>query len=698
MEGPELLVKISRGQQEHIDLAEVMCPICLSVLIEPVKMPCDHILCMPCFEQNVDVSSLTCPICRKRISVWCRKARKEGTLVFEALWKILQDKFSARVEARKAGLDDVDADDIIPCLPMHQFVDKGAIKSEFDLQMSRERKEMMKVKTEEDRKSVELIRKMEEEERQGREGEIEKKRKQEIEDMEMARRIEEGEGDSPIKADRGKENKASSNRGPMDSFLGISEPSKKKSSISNFSTMSPFTRPQKYEPKQFKPNTERCLSTESIQSNNSIDGELNHFKPIRSAPVSPPKRLPDGSEMEPEVIKTTPRNLSHLFSSSPGPSSTKQSNLGGPSSTRQSSSSSSHGPSSTIQSSSSTRKSSLGGRQGRNSASTRNKLDIPDMTGFTTPSCNGEPGSLYCDETLRLTLTPTPSPGLKRQSFPSTSPGLKRPVFSSTSDSVDLTLSPSPEVKRQSSSSSSSDNPASPVFKSSLDMDTQDLEQMMDQSEDYGNFDALDPSIIEEQKRMEAQIKQQIADEKFAQELQEEMDQQERLVNRQKGSADEYNLRDSAKKLGINSRLPLSPRTPRNGKSKLAMSPKTPGMSGAKSKLALRLSPRTPKAVRAPRCQVCSGCRRDDCKKCENCLDMVKYGGKNTKKQACKYRECQKIKEMKSTPKTPGLSGIKRMRDEGIDESNPGVKKSRQMSLLETFKKRPSSGNESDEY
>merc|ERR1719319_1133777 len=468
----------------------------------------------------------------------------------------------------------------------------------------------MKVKTEEDRKSVELIRKMEEEERQGREGEIEKKRKQEIEDMEMARRIEEGEGDSPIKADRGKENKASSNRGPMDSFLGISEPSKKKSSISNFSTMSPFTRPQKYEPKQFKPNTERCLSTESIQSNNSIDGELNHFKPIRSFPVSPPKRLPDGSEMEPEVIKTTPRNLSHLFSSSPGPSSTKQSNLGGPSSTRQSSSSSSpgpsstkqsnlggpsstssssHGPSSTIQSSSSTRKSSLGGRQGRNSASTRNKLDVPDMTGFTTPSCNGEPGSLYCDETLRLTLTPTPSPGLKRQSFPSTSPGLKRPVFSSTSDSVDLTLSPSPEVKRQSSFSSSSDNPASPVFKSSLDMDTQDLEQMMDQSEDYGNFDALDPSIIEEQKRMEAQIKQQIADEKFAQELQEEMDQQERLVNRQKGSADEYNLRDSAKKLGINSRLPLSPRTPRNGKSKLAMSPKTPGMSGAKSKLAMSL-------------------------------------------------------------------------------------------------------------
>lgn len=598
MEGPELLVKISRGQQDHIDLAEVMCPICLSVLIEPVKMPCDHILCMPCFQKNVDMSSLNCPICRQRISVWCRRARKDGTLVFEELWKILQDKFSARVEARQAGLDDVDADDIIPCLPMHQFVDNGAIKEEFDQQMSQERREMVKVKTEEDRKSVEMIKKMNEEEREGRESELDKKRQQEMKDMEMARRIMDGEGDSPKKtivslqtgAVRGKENKASSNRGPIDSFFGISEPSKKKSSFSNFSTMSPFTRPQKYESKQIKPNVERCPSTESIQSNNSIDAELNHFKPIRSAPLSPPKRLPDGSEFEPEVIKTTPRNLSDVFSSSPGPSYTRQS-----------------------------KDSSFGGRQSRSSLSTRKELDVPDISGSKTPSSSGEPESLFCDETLRLTLTPTPSPGLKRPTF------------------------------------SSCDNHASPVFKCSLDMDTQELEELMDQ--DYGNFDTLDPSIIEEQKRMEEQIKQQIADEKYAKELQEEMDQQDRLVNRTKGSADEYNLRDSAKKLSTKSRLPLSPRTPRNGKSKLAMSPKTPGMSGAKS---LAMTPKTPGM---------SGARS----------------------------------RLAMSPRTPKLSGVKRMRDKGIDEEegrSSVVKKSRQSSLLETFKKKPkeSSGNESEEF
>merc|ERR1719203_2591884 len=63
-----------------------------------------------------------------------------------------------------------------------------------------------------------------------------------------------------------------------------------------------------------------------------------------------------------------------------------------------------------------------------------------------------------------------------------------------------------------------------------------------------------------------------------------------RSVNRKKGSPDEYNLRDSAKKLPAKPRMPLSPRTPKNSslscKSKLALTPKTP-KSGVKAKLGL---------------------------------------------------------------------------------------------------------------
>ncbi|XP_066555184.1 E3 ubiquitin-protein ligase RNF169 isoform X1 [Amia ocellicauda] len=53
---------------------------------------------------------------------------------------------------------------------------------------------------------------------------------------------------------------------------------------------------------------ERSISPES---NDSISEELNHFKPIVCSPCTPPKRLPDGRVLEPTIVKSTPRNLSH---------------------------------------------------------------------------------------------------------------------------------------------------------------------------------------------------------------------------------------------------------------------------------------------------------------------------------------------------------------------------------------------------
>ncbi|XP_072256854.1 E3 ubiquitin-protein ligase RNF169 isoform X1 [Pyxicephalus adspersus] len=51
---------------------------------------------------------------------------------------------------------------------------------------------------------------------------------------------------------------------------------------------------------------ERSISPES---NDSISEELNHFKPIVCSPCTPPKRLPDGKVLSPIIIKSTPRNL-----------------------------------------------------------------------------------------------------------------------------------------------------------------------------------------------------------------------------------------------------------------------------------------------------------------------------------------------------------------------------------------------------
>merc|ERR1712181_63413 len=50
---------------------------------------------------------------------------------------------------------------------------------------------------------------------------------------------------------------------------------------------------------------DRCPSEES---NNSIDAELNrHFRPIKRAPVSPPKKNEDGRMVKPTLVRLRPR-------------------------------------------------------------------------------------------------------------------------------------------------------------------------------------------------------------------------------------------------------------------------------------------------------------------------------------------------------------------------------------------------------
>ena len=71
-----LVKKLAEGEVESVDLSDVTCPICLSLMMEPVKMPCDHVLCHGCFTKTVNNANLVCPICRLRISVWCRRATK----------------------------------------------------------------------------------------------------------------------------------------------------------------------------------------------------------------------------------------------------------------------------------------------------------------------------------------------------------------------------------------------------------------------------------------------------------------------------------------------------------------------------------------------------------------------------------------------------------------------------------------------
>ena len=45
---PSLGERVGRG--EVLDPGEVVCPICMCILLDPVEMPCKHTICTPCYE------------------------------------------------------------------------------------------------------------------------------------------------------------------------------------------------------------------------------------------------------------------------------------------------------------------------------------------------------------------------------------------------------------------------------------------------------------------------------------------------------------------------------------------------------------------------------------------------------------------------------------------------------------------------
>ena len=83
----------------------------MCILVHPVTLPCRHALCMPCFKQHVAETSLFCPICRMRISVWARRASRQNKLVDEKRWEEIKTAFPDAVRRRLEGKDESSSED-----------------------------------------------------------------------------------------------------------------------------------------------------------------------------------------------------------------------------------------------------------------------------------------------------------------------------------------------------------------------------------------------------------------------------------------------------------------------------------------------------------------------------------------------------------------------------------------------------------
>ena len=180
------IVKLFRsGSGDKVELGDAMCSICLSLMVEPVVMPCQHAICLSCFNNTVSSANLACPICRMRISIWCRRNTKSKTIVDQSLWNFIKDTFPSQVDSVLSGCDNINIDEVFPCVPSHQFAEKGDIKEEFEDEMRKVREEDRRKREEEERLGVHLAEELEREELRR----LEEVKEQETQGLEAARRM-----------------------------------------------------------------------------------------------------------------------------------------------------------------------------------------------------------------------------------------------------------------------------------------------------------------------------------------------------------------------------------------------------------------------------------------------------------------------------------------------------------------------------
>ncbi|XP_006813205.1 uncharacterized protein LOC102803140 [Saccoglossus kowalevskii] len=172
-----------------LQLSECLCPICMSILIEPVTMPCSHELCMPCFRENVEQANFTCPMCRVRISSWARKKTREKKLINQKRWESILSAFPEKCRRRIEGLEDESQDEEISSPSKPHLCEPGEVRREYEKEMKKLQELKKKEAAMEIRASEELIRQLQEEEKRQIEERKRSLQLQRLRDEELAKKL-----------------------------------------------------------------------------------------------------------------------------------------------------------------------------------------------------------------------------------------------------------------------------------------------------------------------------------------------------------------------------------------------------------------------------------------------------------------------------------------------------------------------------
>ncbi|XP_058800407.1 titin-like [Phymastichus coffea] len=157
-------------------LLELICPVCRTILREPVTLPCAHNLCLRCLQGTVQHNSLTCPLCRQRLGSWLRAATKSENLVNAELWQLIRRSFPRELDqaasvtavagTSSTGHSVAAVDFDAGFIPKKILSAAGEIRREYEIQLQLAQEEMQRQQEKERLASEVLIRKLQEDEEQ----------------------------------------------------------------------------------------------------------------------------------------------------------------------------------------------------------------------------------------------------------------------------------------------------------------------------------------------------------------------------------------------------------------------------------------------------------------------------------------------------------------------------------------------------
>ncbi|CAI5719793.1 unnamed protein product [Peronospora effusa] len=116
------------------------CPLCLDVLRRPIQLPCcQRYLCMECFERGLELTSVNCGFCRRRVVGF---ARTKQYKVDEVMWQAIQltCPFLGDIEddrERLVEFFDEDAPPLHNCQEDNQVATSGDLKAFYNDQLQK---------------------------------------------------------------------------------------------------------------------------------------------------------------------------------------------------------------------------------------------------------------------------------------------------------------------------------------------------------------------------------------------------------------------------------------------------------------------------------------------------------------------------------------------------------------------------------